>query len=144
VISGLPGSGKTTLGRALAEALGLPMIDKEDILERLFEQAGVGDAAWRRKLSRESDAILEREARESAGAVLVSHWRRAGMADDSGTPTEWIAELSQSIAHVNCVCAVEVAAERFFWRERHAGHLDSRSKEEVAESLRALTGFSGL
>ena len=33
VISGLPGSGKTTLARRLAQALNLPLIDKDDILE---------------------------------------------------------------------------------------------------------------
>jgi hypothetical protein len=48
VVSGLPGSGKTTLGRRLARALGLPLIDKDDILERLFETKGIGDTAWRR------------------------------------------------------------------------------------------------
>jgi shikimate kinase len=32
VISGLPRSGKTTLGRRLAPALNLPFIDKDDIL----------------------------------------------------------------------------------------------------------------
>jgi shikimate kinase len=40
VISGLPGSGKTTLGRRLAPALTLPFIDKDDILDRLFESKG--------------------------------------------------------------------------------------------------------
>jgi shikimate kinase len=39
VVSGLPGSGKTTLGRRLAQALNLPLIDKDDILDRLFETA---------------------------------------------------------------------------------------------------------
>jgi len=69
VISGLPGSGKTTLGRRLAHALNLPLIDKDDILDRLFESKGVGNAAWRRTLSRESDVILQHEAARSDGAV---------------------------------------------------------------------------
>src|ERR1700754_1620515 len=54
VISGLPGSGKTTLGRHPALALGLPLLDKDAILERLFESKGVRDLEWRRALSRES------------------------------------------------------------------------------------------
>ena len=76
VISGLPGSGKTTLGRRLASLLNLPLIDKDDILDRLFESKGIGDAAWRRRLSRESDEILRRalEARVRMGChAAVGH-----------------------------------------------------------------------
>jgi shikimate kinase len=57
IVSGLPGSGTTTLGRRLARALGPPLIDKDEILDRLFETKGVGDSVWRRALSREGDAI---------------------------------------------------------------------------------------
>ena len=46
MISGLPGSGKTTLARRLAPALKLPLIDKDDILKRLFESIGIGNAAY--------------------------------------------------------------------------------------------------
>ncbi len=86
VISGLPGSGKTTLARQLEPALRLPVIDKDEILERLFELKGVGDGVWRRMLSREADELLRAEATASSeGAILVSFWRQAGMPPDSGT-----------------------------------------------------------
>ena len=75
LVSGLPGSGKSTLAQQLASALGLPLFDKDTILERLFESRGIGDGAWLRKLSRDSDRILDTEATASLGAVLVSHWR---------------------------------------------------------------------
>src|SRR5512134_3128001 len=100
VVSGLPGSGKTTLGRQLAGELGLPLLDKDDILDRLFEANGTGDSAWRRRLSRESDVILEREAAASNGAVLTSLWRVPGMAADSGTPTHWLRDLSNLVVNV--------------------------------------------
>jgi hypothetical protein len=35
------------------------LLDKDDILEQLFESKGIGDAAWRRRLSRESDIVLK-------------------------------------------------------------------------------------
>src|SRR4029453_4876249 len=79
VISGLPGSGKTTLARRLAPNLGLPLIDKDDILDGLFESKGSGSAAGRRAGSRRSDAILQREATPSNGAVLSSFWHLPGM-----------------------------------------------------------------
>ena len=37
VVSGLPASGKTTVGRALSHGLSLPLIDKDDILEAMFD-----------------------------------------------------------------------------------------------------------
>jgi AAA domain len=140
VISGLPGSGKTTLGRRLAPALQLPLIDKDDILDRLFASKGVGDAAWRRILSRESDVILQQEASNSSGAVLVSFWRLPGMPSDSGTPTDWLDAPSHHVVNVHCACELEVAVSRFRQRQRHPGHLDGESSSaEVLVSLRTLT-----
>jgi len=145
VISGLPGSGKTTLGRQLAPALNLAFIDKDDILDRLFEAKGVGDAAWRRTLSRESDMILEHEATRSDGAVLVSFWHVPGMASDSGTPTAWLQDGSHHLINVHCVCEPDIAASRFLERRRHPGHLDSAtSRVDLLASLRQLTQLPAL
>ena len=140
VISGLPGSGKTTLGRRLEPALNLPLIDKDDILDGLFESKGVGNAAWRRSLSRESDVILQQEATSSKGAILASFWRLPGMPSDSGTPTDWLKAPSHRVVNVHCACELEVAASRFLQRRRHRGHLDDESSSaEVLVSLRTLT-----
>ncbi len=51
-MSGLPASGKSRLGAAIAPLLGLALLDKDDFLETLFERDGTGDAAWRERLSR--------------------------------------------------------------------------------------------
>jgi hypothetical protein len=139
VVSGLPGSGKTTLARRLAPVLNLPLIDKDEILERLFVSKGTGDHTWRRALSRESDTILQREAASSEGAVLVSFWRLPGMPADSGTPTEWLSAISSQMVNVQCICEPEVAAARYLERNRHPGHLDAgASYEETLAGLRNL------
>lgn len=140
VISGLPGSGKTTLGRRLVPVLNLPLIDKDDILDRLFELKGIGDIAWRRTLSRESDRILQNEATNSNGAILASFWHVPGMPSGSGTRTDWLGAPSHHVVNVHCVCDVEVAANRFLQRQRHPGHLDRESSAaSVLVSLRTLT-----
>ena len=141
VVSGLPASGKSTLARRLGPALNLPVIDKDDILERLFESRGTGDAARRRTLSRESDEILQQRAIAAAdGAVLASFWRVPGMPSDSGTSTQWLSALSTHLVNVHCVCDAETAVDRFLRRQRHRGHLDeTRSRDEVLASFRSLS-----
>jgi uridine kinase len=141
VISGLPGSGKTTLGRELARALNLPLIDKDE----LFDARGTGDASWRRALSRESDQLLKSQALASPGAVLVSFWRVDGMPEDSGTLIDWINDLQAPIVHLRCRCPPRVAAERFAQRRRHQGHLDStRPFADLLESIEAQSRLGPL
>lgn len=147
VVSGLPGSGKTTVGRRLAQALELPMLDKDDILEALFDGLGVGDAEWRNRLSRTADEVLRRLTDQTAGAVLASFWRHPQMTGESGTPTGWLSSLPGKIVEVYCVCSPEIAAERFSTRKRHDGHLDrdKRKDELVANFVRlAAHGPLGL
>jgi energy-coupling factor transporter ATP-binding protein EcfA2 len=139
VVWGLPGSGKSTLARRLAGVLNLPVIDKDDILEGLYASKGVGDVAWRRALSRESDRMFQGQATASMGALLVSHWHLTGMPVDSGTPTDWLSNLSGRVVNLHCVCTPEIAAGRFVRRKRHAGHLDSGASElEMLASLRRI------
>ena len=145
IVSGLPGSGKSTLARQLAPALGLALIDKDTILERLFDLKGVGDAAWRRALSRESDLILQAEASVSAGAVLVSHWHLPGMRPDSGTPVNWLTTMTDNIIELHCECSPEIAAMRFARRQRHLGHCDAaKSFSEILAGIEAVARLGDL
>ena len=145
VVSGLPGSGKSTLGGQVARELGLPMLDKDDILEALFESKGTGDARWRRVLSREADVLLQAAAIASKGAVLVSHWHLPGMAVESGTPVDWLTQLPGRIVHLHCVCPVEVAGARFVGRKRHPGHCDgARSDAEILASIAEVSQMGHL
>jgi glucokinase len=140
-MTGVPGCGKSTLGRSLAIELGLPFFDKDDILETLFDHLPVEQPADRQRLSRASDAVLETVALASGGAVVASFWRREELSTTSGTSTGWLrGRTPGSVVEVHCVCPPEVAARRFAERRRHPGHLDeTRTREALLAQLETLS-----
>lgn len=126
VVTGLPASGKSTVGTALARDLGLPCIDKDCYLESYFEGASTGDPVLREQLSRRADDMFRAAALQSPGAVLCSWWHHPQSNASSGTPTSWLSELSAPVVEVHCMCPAEIAVDRFLARRRHAGHCDER------------------
>ena len=130
IVTGLPASGKSTVGAALAAALQLPLLDKDAILEALFDSLGVGDGVWRSQLSRAADAVLQDLAMASHGAVIVSWWRHPSSTLISGATPDWLAALPGDVVELYCRCSPIVAVDRFFARQRHAGHLDNLKSRE--------------
>ncbi|MES2948311.1 MAG: AAA family ATPase [Pseudomonadota bacterium] len=147
VVTGLPASGKTTIGAAIASALGLPLLDKDVILESLFETEGVGDEVWRSRLSRAADGLLHNQALASQGAVIASWWRHPLSTSSSGAAPDWLAALPGDVVELYCRCSPRSAVERFFARQRHMGHLDglkSRPQELAKFQQFAAHGALGL
>ncbi|MEM8774146.1 MAG: AAA family ATPase [Pseudomonadota bacterium] len=137
VVTGLPASGKTTVGKQIAEALSFDFLDKDDFLERLYDERGVDSWDERKTLSRESDLHFQRAAMARQSAVLVSHWRPRGDETDSGTPAHWITSSYQRVVEVHCQCDPETATKRFLQRRRHPGHFDlTRDPEEHLLKMR--------
>jgi predicted kinase len=66
VVTGLPGTGKSTLARELARRYQLPLLAKDFIKEPLFDVLGAPDAAQSRRLSDASFATMFRLAAEWA------------------------------------------------------------------------------
>lgn len=131
VVSGLPASGKSTVGGLLHRELGLPLLDKDTILESLYDALGCRDRRERSRLSRASDEVLLSLAATSGSAILVNWWREDVAAR--------LLRLGVPLIEVYCDCPFESAAARFEARERHPGHHDrTRSAAEVAASAARL------
>ena len=131
IISGIPGSGKTTLARSLSQELDLPLVSKDTIKEALFDALGTGDLAWSQSLGRASHRVMYALARDMRSAVLESHFWR-GMAEDE------LRALKRPMVQVHCRCPVDEALRRYRQRtdstERHPGHLPEHQSKEVTDS----------
>jgi adenylate kinase family enzyme len=88
VVSGLPGSGKTTLAAALAERLQIQHFDKDHFLETHFQSEPTITPQRRHELSRRADDELMAEALLLRSTVLSSWWRHPKTVRDSGTPVQ--------------------------------------------------------
>jgi predicted kinase len=119
VISGPPGSGKTTLARQVAKTLGLPLIAKDTIKEALMTVIDVPDVDTSRQLGRAAVAVLYAVATEVGHGVLESPWHRKHAVND-------LAALPGAIVEVFCRCDRDLAHARYVSRSttRVAGHFD--------------------
>ena len=106
VVSGPPASGKTTLARAIAPALGLPLVAKDTIKEALMSVLPVPDVETSRAIGTASVAALLAVAAETSGAVLESVWHRSRSRPD-------LQRLPGNIVEVFCRCDPRIAQRRY-------------------------------
>ena len=122
LVGGWPGSGKTTLARALAPTLGLAYLGKDDLKESLWEQLGTPTSVEdSRRLGEAAVRILLRLARDCPGAVIDSTWY--------AYTRPLVAQLPGRIVEVRCQVGIETARARYAVRQRGAGHLDDQRTE---------------
>lgn len=129
LVNGLPGSGKTTLARALGPVLGATVISKDVIKE------AVADAV----------ALHPRDARGLGPAAVEAAWWLAARIRGTVVVDSWFfrprdaAFVQAGLARVGAAAAVEVwcdappqvARERYRSRVRHAVHDDATRLEQV-------------
>jgi predicted kinase len=128
VVSGPPGSGKTTLAGEIAQEARLPLIAKDLIKETLMSVLAVPDVDTSRMIGQAAVEVMYAVAAASPdGAVLEANFHRS-------LSRAAIGALPGLIVEVFCRCDREVALTRYRERaeHRHPGHLDhGRSDDEI-------------
>lgn len=116
LVTGLPGSGKTTIAEPLAAALDLPLLARDTIKEALWDALGGGDLAWSRRLGAASAEAFWRLAAQARSAVLDNFFHRAF--------AHRLEALGGPLVEVHCACPPRLARERYVNRRRHPCHFD--------------------
>lgn len=122
LVGGWPGSGKTTLSRALADELALPFLSKDEVKEALMNALGApARVEESRELGRAAVFALLRAARGCPGAVVDSTWF------DYTEPL--VLALPEPVIEIRCLVPVDVARTRYRRRTRDERHLDDERDE---------------
>ena len=129
VVTGPPAAGKTTVARAIAARLRVPLIAKDTIKEALFDGLGAGDLAWSQRLGEATYlamlGIVEESVAAGAGLVLEANFVAGGEL------AARLAALPARFVQVHCTAPLELLLERYASRERHPGHVDAQRIEAL-------------
>ncbi|MEW5869448.1 MAG: AAA family ATPase [Chloroflexota bacterium] len=140
IVNGLPCTGKTTLGRWIAQQFHLPFVYKDGIKELLFNTLGWHDRQWSKRLGPACYELLYYflAAQLAAGKPCVLE----GNFYPEGAAPHFLA-LKQTYrfepVQILCVADGAVLVERFKRRsesgERHPGHVDHLNYAELSQTL---------
>ena len=139
VVSGPPGSGKTTLATGIASQLRLPLIAKDLIKETLMSALAAPDVATSRMIGQAAvEVMFAMAASSSGGAVLEANFHRSVARAD-------IEALPGRIVEAFCRCDREVALTRYRERseQRHPGHFDQLHADDELWNDEVTTPVAG-
>jgi predicted kinase len=136
VVTGPPGSGKTTLARRLATDLALPLIARDDLKECLYDTLGWSDRAWSRRLGHASYVLLYHVAGQllaTGRPLLIESNFTPGLAEPDLLDLQQRTGCRLLILHCQATPAVLRRRIRERWEagRRHPGHVDDQSLAEM-------------
>jgi predicted kinase len=122
VISGSPGSGKTTLARQIAPRLGAVLISKDEIKEILWNVLGDDVVDESRRIGQAAIQLMYAMAARSPLAVVESFfWRGLSEPD--------LLRLDRPMVQIYCDCPTDTAEQRY--RERATDPRSGRHPRHV-------------
>lgn len=138
VITGMPGSGKTTIADFLGSNLSLPLIEKDKIKEMLFNRLGWSEREWSKKLGMATydlmDYFIEQQLLNGYSVIIESNFKPEF---DSLKFQKWKHLYNCDIIQILCHADNDILYNRFISRansgERHPGHADANSLKEWKE-----------
>ncbi len=136
IVSGPPASGKTTLARPLARALGLPLFEKDTIKERLANCLGEGQREYSRSLGLAATLMLVDIAGELLAAgqsVMLESYFQHGKAEQQ---LGHLTSLANSML-IHCTASRETLIERYVLRMSSQGRHAIHEVGQSADKLRA-------
>lgn len=141
VVSGAPGTGKSTVAAALAAHFRRPLVALDMIKEALADVLGTGDEGWSDRLGDAAAEIVFRQSAQFPEVVAEGWWR--------GARRERARHEFAGAVEVFCRCDPEVALARMRSRHgtgRHPIHRDviNPSLLERAAALAATVAPLGL
>jgi len=114
VVSGAPGTGKSTIAGALGAALRFPVLSLDPIKEALADVLGLGDEDWSNRAGDAAAEVVFRLAAAFPDAVAEGWWRAARR-------DRALAEFAAA-TEVFCHCDPRLASDRAAARIGHGRH----------------------
>jgi predicted kinase len=114
VVSGAPGTGKSTVAAALGAALRFPVLSLDPVKEALADVLGLGGEDWSNQVGDAAAEVVFRLAAAFPDAVAEGWWR-------SARRDRAIAEFAGA-AEVFCRCDPRLASDRAKARIGHGRH----------------------
>lgn len=140
IVTGPPGSGKTTLAKKIADKFDLPFISRDAIKESMFDSLGTKDRQWSEKLGAAAYDLLYDFAEELM-SKKVSFVIESNFKPEFSTSNfvYWGEKYDFETLQIHCEAEVDILFERFKNRfqsgERHPGHGDENYIGEFKEKM---------
>jgi predicted kinase len=148
LILGLPGAGKTTLGKKIARELRLPFISKDDIKVRLFDVYGWKDREASKQAGSAAykimDYFIEEQINHGNSLIVESTFNPAY---DDGRFQTWQKKYNVRYVQLYCYADADVVRQRFADRatadNRHVGAVEGDEGLQVLDNY-IKQGFNPL